>query len=76
MEKARFDYCPELEEEKSLIEYLLYMANCGFPLTRTMLKALLPPLRNFLVLINTLMRNLDVEITGHFYSKNDILSLL
>ena len=27
------------EEEKSLTEYLLYTANCGFPLTRTMVKA-------------------------------------
>ena len=27
------------EEEKSLTEYLLYMSTCGFPLTRTMVKA-------------------------------------
>ena len=27
------------EENKSLTEFLLYMANCGFPLTRTMVKA-------------------------------------
>lgn len=27
------------EEENSLTEYLLYMAKCGFPLTRTMVKA-------------------------------------
>ena len=27
------------EEEKSLTEYHLYMANCGFPLTRIMVKA-------------------------------------
>ena len=26
-------------EEESLISYLIYMANCGFPLTRTMVKA-------------------------------------
>ena len=27
------------EEEKSLTEYLVYMANSGFPLTRTMVRA-------------------------------------
>ena len=26
-------------EEDALISYLIYMANCGFPLTRTMVKA-------------------------------------
>ena len=28
-----------LEEENALMSYLVYMANCGFPLTRTMVKA-------------------------------------
>ena len=60
------------EEESSLVYYLLHMAECGFPLTRTMVKAYAWSWQNIWAVVIGFIQNMVLEIIGGPCLRSDI----
>ena len=61
-------------EEESLVSYLIYMANRGFPLTRTMVKALLGQLQRDVEHVIDLILSMDQRKSGGLCSNSGTLN--
>ena len=60
------------EEESSLVYYLLHMAECGFPLTKTMVKAYAWSWQNIWAVVIGFIQNIVLEIIGGPCLRSDI----